>query len=420
VAAATGSEDNVSEMMGRLRLTAAEAAAVVLDDGGDDFQVHSQWAVVGKVLSPNKLHISTISAALRPAWGNPRGLVFNSAGENIFVAEFNTKADKVRVVDGPPWVVGRHAVLLRDFDVDQKPSEMYFNSLKVWARIINLPFGYMHKRWGAVIASPLGVNGSVPMVECDDSGRCWGGYMRVRVEVDVDKPLMRGVTVFSQRRNVTEWFQVQYENLPLYCFSCGCFGHSSTECKDPGERDAEGKLPYSADKLCAPDERKKAAQAAKSYTGSASAGKGQDSSRQSSGRNDQSANKSGAARQQSKNDESPEVHSPVKKRQSRARTTTANTRKDIGKGKDDGQDEGRTTAGRKRKQVYKPKAAPPLEESPSNMLALVVHSNSFAQGIGEVHTEEALSKDSNKRTRLSGDNGSADQAGAVDQPRQTQ
>jgi hypothetical protein len=54
------------------------------------------------------------------------------------------------------------------------------------------------------------------------------------------------------------------------------------------------------------------------------------------------------------------------------------------------------------------------------MLALVVHSNSFAQGIGEVHTEEALSKDSNKRTRLSGDNGSADQAGAVDQPRQTQ
>jgi hypothetical protein len=29
------------------------------------------------------------------------------------------------------------------------------------------------------------------------------------------------------------------------------------ECKNPRERDEEGKLPYTADKLCAPDERKK-------------------------------------------------------------------------------------------------------------------------------------------------------------------
>jgi hypothetical protein len=173
VAVADGSEAHVSEMMGRLRLTAAEAVAVVLENGAADFKVHSEWAIVGKVLAPNPLHISTITAALRPAWGNPRGLVFNSAGENIFVAEFSTKADKGRVVDGPPWVVGRHAVLLRDFDVDQKPSEMSFNSLKIWARILNLPFGYMHQRWGILMAGSLGIAGSVPVVECDDTGRCW-------------------------------------------------------------------------------------------------------------------------------------------------------------------------------------------------------------------------------------------------------
>jgi hypothetical protein len=190
-AAATGSADKVSEMMGRLRLTAAEAAPVVLDDGADDFQVHSPWAIVGKVLAPNTLHISTIVAALRPAWGNPRGLVLNPAGDNRFVAEFGSKADKSRVVDGPPWVVGKHAVLLRDFDIDQRPSDMTFNGLKIWARIINLPFGYMHKKWGEVIAGSLGIEGSTPVVDCDNTGRCWGSYMRVRVELNVDKPLLR-------------------------------------------------------------------------------------------------------------------------------------------------------------------------------------------------------------------------------------
>jgi hypothetical protein len=100
--------------------------------------------------------------------------------------------------------------------------------------------------------------------------------MRVWVEVDVDKPLMRGVTVFSSRWNATDWFDVQYENLPHYCFSCGMLGHSSTECKNPGERDAEGNLPYSGDRLCAPDDRKKKGQSqgAKSSGGSVSTGPG--------------------------------------------------------------------------------------------------------------------------------------------------
>ncbi|KAE8778582.1 hypothetical protein D1007_48482 [Hordeum vulgare] len=230
---AGGSEDPVSEMMGRLRLTAAEAAAVVLDDGADEITVHSRWTLVGKVLSPSTLHISTISSALRPAWGNPRGLLLNPAGDNVFVAEFGKKSDMDRVKDGPPWVVGKHAVLLRDFDVDLKPRDMVFNRLKVWVRILNLPFGYMQKKFGTAIAGPIGIEGSVPQVDCDATGRCWGSYMRARVEVDVDKPFRRGVTVFSQRRNTTEWFEVQYENLPHYCFSCGILGHSSIECKNP-------------------------------------------------------------------------------------------------------------------------------------------------------------------------------------------
>jgi hypothetical protein len=98
-------------VIGRLWLMAAEAATMVLDDGADDTPVHSKWALVGKVLAPNTLHINTISSALRPAWGNPHGLVLNSAGDNLFVTEFGTKADKDRVVNGPPWVVGKYAVL---------------------------------------------------------------------------------------------------------------------------------------------------------------------------------------------------------------------------------------------------------------------------------------------------------------------
>uniref|UniRef100_A0ACD5YCK1 Uncharacterized protein n=1 Tax=Avena sativa TaxID=4498 RepID=A0ACD5YCK1_AVESA len=332
-------------MMGRLHLTATEAAAVVLDDGAGDFKVHPKWALVGKVLSPSILHINTITSALRPAWGNPRGLVINPGGDNVFVAEFATKADKDRVVDGPPWVVGKHGVLLREFDVDQRPKDMVFKCLKVWIRIINLPFGYMHRRWGEAIVGPIGMVGSVPLVDCDATGRCWGSYMRVRVEIDVHKPLMRGVTVFSQRLNVTEWFDVQYENLPHYCFSCGILGHGSTECKDPGEREADGRHPYSADRLCTPDDRKKKYSGAKMSSGSASAGQGR-SSTPVKEKPSQSHNNGGAPGKPQHTDDYAEVSSPAKDKQ-RARTKKSKADKSSAKEKLSSQDQG--IVGQKRK-----------------------------------------------------------------------
>jgi hypothetical protein len=43
--------------------------------------------------------------------------------------------------------------------------------------------------------------------------------MRLRVEVKVDEPLLRAVTVYSSLLQTTESFVVQYERLPIYCFS---------------------------------------------------------------------------------------------------------------------------------------------------------------------------------------------------------
>ena len=84
----------LEEAMGKLDLTVEEATPLVLD-AADDEPV--KWPLAGKVLHRHTFHIQTISNALRPAWGNPKGLSFRSAGENIFVAEFACKRDLERV-----------------------------------------------------------------------------------------------------------------------------------------------------------------------------------------------------------------------------------------------------------------------------------------------------------------------------------
>lgn len=111
-----GSSSNVAELLGRLKLTAEECDALAIDDTTSEGLATSDLALIGKVLSTNILHIQTIMSALRPAWGNPRGLDFKSVGENIFIAEFSAKHDLDRVLDGSQWNVGKKAVLLQPFD----------------------------------------------------------------------------------------------------------------------------------------------------------------------------------------------------------------------------------------------------------------------------------------------------------------
>jgi hypothetical protein len=164
----SSARDRVEQMMANLRLTNAESKAVVIDDVEDLALVDPERSFVGKVLAPKVFHIQTISAAMRPAWGNPKGLLLNPAGDNLFIAKFGSKGDRDRVMEGSPWMVGKHAVLMKKYDAEVQPQDV-----AIWARILSLPNRLMNSTRGKVIAESIGV---VKRIEADSLGRCGGVY----------------------------------------------------------------------------------------------------------------------------------------------------------------------------------------------------------------------------------------------------
>ncbi|KAI9121075.1 hypothetical protein K1719_008108 [Acacia pycnantha] len=70
-----------------------------------------------------------------------------------------------------------------------------------------------------------------------------GGFARMCVEVDLQKPLLPGFSHFGEER------RFKYEGLHLVCFTCGRYGHRMDQCtvttqsKEPGNSSSEA-LPW--------------------------------------------------------------------------------------------------------------------------------------------------------------------------------
>jgi hypothetical protein len=148
-----------------------------------------EWALVGKFLSPSTLHIDTIRAAMISAWGNPLGMKLRSIGEkrdNLFVVEFDSKVDMGHVLAGTPWVVGKHAVILKEYDEKLRPSEIRFDRIKIWARILNLPLRWMNELRGIRAMNLLG---EVQRMDVDGDCKESGAFLRARISIEINKTI---------------------------------------------------------------------------------------------------------------------------------------------------------------------------------------------------------------------------------------
>lgn len=72
--------------------------------------------------------------------------------------------------------------------------------------------------------------GEVMAIDWRDREGGWGEYIRVRVWLDITKPLRRVVKMGTQTVPLKVAL-VKYERLPNFCYGCGLIGHPVEACK---------------------------------------------------------------------------------------------------------------------------------------------------------------------------------------------
>ena len=113
-------------------------------------------------------------------------------------------------------------MLIEKYDGFTKPEDVELSKIPVWIQLKGLPIAYRKKE---VLESLCKRVGRVKTLILTPRGD--GNHVRIRVNLDVNKPLSRFVSVTREGKKV--FYQVYYEKIPKFCYVCGLLGHTHFE-----------------------------------------------------------------------------------------------------------------------------------------------------------------------------------------------
>jgi hypothetical protein len=138
-------------------------------------------------------------------WGIKELVAVKKLGGYYFRIEFLRLEDKNRVLEGGPWRHKGDALLLVHYDGLVRPSEVKIETIPLWVRLYDLPDATMKEAFGKQLGSQLG---RYIRSDCN-----FLGYVRVRVDYPLIKPLLPEMKVKIKRRGLMNII-LRYENVP--------------------------------------------------------------------------------------------------------------------------------------------------------------------------------------------------------------
>ncbi|KAJ9147920.1 hypothetical protein P3X46_030034 [Hevea brasiliensis] len=149
--------------------------------------------------------------------------------QNIFLFTFSHERDKDRVLDGIPWLINNALIVLKQWLPNLKLAEVDFSSSPFWVQVHGLPINQMTTQNARLIGNLFKNLLDIDMASNDDVSI--GSCIRLRVEVDITKPMLEG---FTNKRpdGSLERVRFRFERLPDLCYMCGLLDHQIQTCSN--------------------------------------------------------------------------------------------------------------------------------------------------------------------------------------------
>ncbi|XP_060965472.1 uncharacterized protein LOC133034398 [Cannabis sativa] len=193
---------------------------------GEEEGIDDRWCLVGRFLSHRVIDFDKMQNILASLWQPGMGMFVKKLEENRFLFQFYHEVDIQRVINGSPWTFDRMQLIIQRLPVGGDPNLIQLNHLDIWVQIHDVKPDCMKEATVRGIGNTMG-----KFVENDPKNfiGVWRDYLRVRVTLDIRKPLRRRLKL-THENGSWFWVHFKYERVPTFCFICGVMGHSDKFC----------------------------------------------------------------------------------------------------------------------------------------------------------------------------------------------
>ncbi|XP_021897537.1 uncharacterized protein LOC110814398 [Carica papaya] len=205
--------------------------------------VEHKFFLVGRLHTERSFNAEALIEMMRLMWkpiGKFEGILW---AKQLILFQFSNEKDLHRVQRGAPWLFEQAVLCLKQIQGNEYPNSITCIQTEIWGRIYALPPKFMTES----VARRCGIKmGHVITVDNTTINRL-SPFLRVRVAIDVTKPIPRGT--FIKVIGSQFWVPFRYERLPPFCFYCGCLGHTRRLCSlwDESNEGEMSKTHYSDD-----------------------------------------------------------------------------------------------------------------------------------------------------------------------------
>lgn len=220
------SADEIGSHLANLDIEDEENEELIFEADVEDVKRYD-LCLVGRFLSEKTINDRAMKSKLADVWKPVMGITIKELESGTYLFQFYHVEDLKWVMNEGPWSFYNIMLVLPTIPQGENPVKVPLVFVNIWIQIYELPFGFMNE----IVGKQLGnFFGEFIMYDHKDDSSLWRDYMRVKIKLDVRKPLKRKKKITT--RDGKEFIvHCKYERLGEFCFICGLVSHTDRFCK---------------------------------------------------------------------------------------------------------------------------------------------------------------------------------------------
>ncbi|XP_074346890.1 uncharacterized protein LOC141685700 [Apium graveolens] len=196
------STQNLEEMYENLSFEEEEGVLFDEREGGCQ---QNTYILVGSFLTVKNINFMAMQSMMASLWIPREGVEIHDLGNHRYSFVFFHSLDIQKVIDGGPWSFESNPLVYHRLRAMEDANLVPLNKMEIWVQVHDLPSGMVSEKILDSIGSQVG---DVIKLDPTDTNGMWKQYMRIRVALNIEKPLKRRIKL---KRENGSWSWINFK-----------------------------------------------------------------------------------------------------------------------------------------------------------------------------------------------------------------